>query len=118
MPRNRSSKKLLDFKLDVIEEILNCTVVNSLRNRSLNLRSSASESSSKPDSGSSPSSTFIHQKVKIKGRKQTCKRCSKLKRKTAANYYVQSSYMCNTCQICLCVTCFGAYHSENQMEFS
>ncbi|GBL88665.1 hypothetical protein AVEN_219269-1 [Araneus ventricosus] len=116
MPRNKSPKRLLHFKLDVIDEILNCMVVNSLRNRSLNLRSSTSEPPSRPDSNPATSSTLAHQKVKIKGRKQTCKRCTKLKRKTAANYYVQNSYMCNTCQICLCVSCFGVYHSENQVS--
>ncbi|KAF8770108.1 PiggyBac transposable element-derived protein like [Argiope bruennichi] len=112
-PRNQSSNGFTDFKLDVIEEILESITVDSSRKKSTPSCCATSVLSSEPDQSPSTSSTLSHQKVKIKGKKQACGRCSRLKLKTAANYCVQSSYMCNTCQIYLCVSCFDAYHSEN-----
>lgn len=52
-----------------------------------------------------------YKKVKIGGRKRICWLCTKLKFRTASNKYVESSWMCNHCKVCLCIDCSEIFHA-------
>ncbi|KAG8178383.1 hypothetical protein JTE90_005275 [Oedothorax gibbosus] len=90
-PSVKRKKTLLDFKMDCILEMTTISNDNFLV---------------KSPSMPSPS---IHKRVK--GRKRVCRRCTTLNKKTAGNNSIQSTWMCEACQVSLCIDCFPAYHA-------
>ncbi|GBL61722.1 hypothetical protein AVEN_140731-1 [Araneus ventricosus] len=96
MPDLQKGQRLFDFKLKMIEN-MTVKMTHGIK-RSIG------------------ASDMSHKRIKIEGRKKCCRRCSKLKVKTVGNNAIQSSWMCSTCQVCLCVDCFGPYHDENNQS--
>lgn len=59
------------------------------------------------------SNARAHNMVKIDGRKKVCRECSRCKRKTASGRSVETSFMCEFCEVPLCrVQCFRDYHQS------
>ena len=97
MPALKKKKSLLDFKMECIMEM----TANSKNNHFL-----------KSPSITSPSITSPSMHKRVKGRKRVCRRCSTLNKKTEGNNSIKSSWMCESCQISLCVDCFPAHHAN------
>nr|XP_042912958.1 piggyBac transposable element-derived protein 4-like [Parasteatoda tepidariorum] len=50
--------------------------------------------------------------VRVKWEKKCCRRCAKLKVKTVSGNFVKTTWICQACQVSLCIDCFGKYHDE------
>ncbi|GBN07980.1 hypothetical protein AVEN_110779-1 [Araneus ventricosus] len=98
MPDLQKGERLFHFKLKLIE------------NMTAKMTHGIKRSIGSPD--------LSHKRIKIEGRKKCRRRCSKLKLKTVGNNSIQSSWMCTTCQVCLCVDCYGQHHNENNQNQS
>lgn len=58
-----------------------------------------------------PEEAQDHRIVKLAGRKKHCQQCSKAGRRTRANNFVQSTWECSVCHVCLCKErCFDEHH--------
>lgn len=107
MTNNPSTKKkmnFLEFKLQVIEG-LSKNVSSRKRKGKFNDRTVPINAEN----------VELHKKMKIAGRKRICQQCRRHNRKTASNRYVESSWECTFCNVCLCANCFGPYHEENMV---
>jgi hypothetical protein len=80
---------LREFKLKLIEQLVRDF---STRKRAVSVIESFNE--------------HEHQRKKICGSKKTCFKCRKNNKKTKLGHFVQSSWECEICKICLCKSCF------------
>lgn len=88
-PLPKYPTKLKDFKLQLIEDLA--------KNITFRKRTAAATDSF---------THHDHKRRKINGRKRICISCSKNGRKTNSGRKVESSWECEECGICLCITCF------------
>lgn len=89
-PCQKKTFQLYDFKLKIIEEL--SETINYSKKRKASDNQSYNQ--------------HQHKRQKINGRKRTCVLCRKNGKKTFSGGYVESSFECSICRMCMCKTCF------------